>query len=211
MCSTVVGGIPPGGFEVLSLEIQAGELGLPALEEIHAEVTGGEFLQDHLEEFADAVAPLCEEIGWTPNKLESPQPEATEAVALLTMEFGEVVLEFAFDQCPIESIETGEFFTLKAFAVGARQTVIAADGSEWQISASLNIPEPGGFGFEAIGPPGADYAPYFIASNTSIVTEGLTMNSEFGDTTASFKTVFSDNIYQGEPDTEVTVTITCDT
>ena len=132
----------------------------------------------------------------------SAEPEPGTPGGLLVMEFSDVVLEYEFEDCSIESMEVGESWHLG----NGRQVTTNIDGSEWQISALLNAPEPGGFGFQAIGPPGADYAPYFVASPNV----GSTMESIFDGTTAQFMTVFSDNIYQGEPDTAVTITMTCD-
>lgn len=124
-------------------------------------------------------------------------PEAGTGVATLSMDFGGDHLELEIFECPVATIEAGEFW----HAGNGRQIATHTDGTEWQVSASFNGSEPGDFSFEAIEPSG----PYFVASSQS-----TTMESQFEGMAATFVTTFHDQVYQGEPDTEVTITLECE-
>lgn len=59
--AAVVEGDYVGDYQGMALQIQSGEIGVPALEAIV-----NEFGIDDETAFLEEVAPVCEEIGWTP-------------------------------------------------------------------------------------------------------------------------------------------------
>ena len=63
--AAVVEGEVSGDPEGLRLQILSGELGVPALEELLINLTAKANFVDVLDEFAEGVGPICEDLGWT--------------------------------------------------------------------------------------------------------------------------------------------------
>ena len=63
--AAVVEGKVSSDPEGTRLQILSGELGVPGLEELLMNLTANANFEDVLDEFAEGVGPICEDLGWT--------------------------------------------------------------------------------------------------------------------------------------------------
>ncbi len=133
-----------------------------------------------------------------PSTTEATEP-ANVSMGTVLMEFDGMTLESTFEDCSLEPLLAEESFR----AGRLRLDATGADGSEWQISAMLNLREPGDFQFEAVGPDGQ---PNLLAWPEK---EGTTLDSAITETSAVFNTQFFNRVDDSPADIPVTVTISC--
>jgi hypothetical protein len=124
-----------------------------------------------------------------------PRPSTTTVAGasnsgMMVMEFGDHRLEYQIEDCDLAALADGQI------SVGSREIAVDTDGSEWQVTAF--VLEDGTWVFEAIN------GPYFQAGSPDDELE-----VEVEGNQAVFSTVFHDNVFEGEPNTPVTITVTC--